>query len=293
MQALTSLAGAVGMARLEGGITNRVYRVDLPGRAVVVRLSDPQESDLAIDRENEYRNSVSAAAAGAAPQVIDYLPGQGILVVDWVQGRTLAETDVRLPVNLTRIAEACRRLHASEPFAIPFNMFDLQARYLAVVRERGYRLPDRYGEFADSVRRMRTAMGRHPEALVPCHNDLLAANFIDDGDRIWIIDFEYSGMNEASFEVGNIWSESMLAPELLEVLVEAYWGEVTSARIARARLWALVAKYGWMLWASIQDAISPIDFDYYSWGLEKYDRAVAEFDRPEFDHWLDSVASID
>lgn len=276
---------------LEGGITNRNYRVDLPDGTVVVRLSDPQGSDLAIDRENEYRNSLAAAEAGAAPRVVQYLPGKGVLVVSWVEGRTFSEVDVRNPANLPRIARACARLHAGPAFSSRFNMFDIQARYLDLVRQRGYRLPPRYDEFAGHVRQMKAAMDKWPEPLVPCHNDLLAANFIDDGSKIWLIDYEYSGMNEASFELGNIWSESTLIPDLLEPLIAGYWGEANKSRMARARLWALMSKYGWMLWASIQEAISPIDFDYWTWGLEKYERAVAEFEGPEFSGWLDAVAS--
>lgn len=283
------LAGARRVTALEGGITNRNYRVDLADHSVVVRLSDPQGSDLAIDRENEYLNSVAAAASGAAPAVIEYQPGAGVLVVAWVRGRTFTEADVRTTTNLPRIAQACRILHAGPAFAQPFDMFAIQSRYLALVRERGYRLPARYEEFAPQVTRMRAAMQGAPERLVPCNNDLLAANLIDDGERIWIIDYEYSGMNEASFEIGNIWSESTLPLDLLEPLVEAYWGQATPARIARARLWALMSKYGWTLWASIQQASSPIDFDYWSWGMEKYERAVAEFDSAAFDGWLDVI----
>ncbi|MBU6244217.1 MAG: phosphotransferase [Actinomycetales bacterium] len=287
------LAGARRVTSLEGGITNRNYRVDLDDHSVVVRLSDPQGSDLAIDRENEYLNSVAAAASGAAPAVIEYQPGAGALVVAWVRGRTFTEADVRSPANLPRIAQACRILHAGPAFAQSFDMFDIQARYLALVRERGYRLPDRYEEFAPQVARVRAAMQGVRERLVPCNNDLLAANLIDDGERIWIIDYEYSGMNEASFEIGNIWSESTLPLDQLEPLVEAYWGQATPARIARARLWALMSKYGWTLWASIQQATSSIDFDYWSWGMEKYERAVAEFDSMDFDSWLDAVGTAE
>lgn len=288
LRAVPSLADAVGASVLPGGITNRNYRVDLPDRSVVVRLSDPESSVLAIDREHEYRNTLAAAESGAGAPVVDYIPGEGVLIVGWIEGHTYGPAEVA--GNLSRIAESCRTLHSGPRFVSHFNMFDIQARYLAIVRERGYRLPDRYEEFTPALMRMRAAMAVAPEATVPCNNDLLAANFIDDGDRVWIIDYEYSGNNEASFELGNIWSESTLAPDLLEHLVAAYWGAATPERVARARLWALMSKYGWTLWASIQDAISPIDFDYWGWGMEKYDRAVAEFDSREFDGWLDAVA---
>jgi thiamine kinase-like enzyme len=107
--------------------------------------------------------------------------------------------------------------------------------------------------------------------------------------RLWLIDYEYSGNNEASFELGNVWSESTLPEDLLEPLVTAYWRAPDPAKVARARLWALMSKYGWTLWASIQQAISPIDFDYWSWGMEKYERAVSEFDGADFARWLDEV----
>ena len=278
------------MVPLPGGITNRNYKAVTPRGTFVVRLSDEESSLLAIDRVHEHRNSLAAAYAGAGAPVVDFIPGAGVLVVGFLEGRTWDEDDVRRPENLPRIAEACRRLHSGPRFVSDFNMFDIQARYLAVCRERGFRLPDRYDEFLPMVERIRRAMAVLPEATVPCNNDLLARNFIDAGDRLWLIDYEYSGNNEASFEVGNIWSESTLPLEHLEPLVASYWGSPDPAKVARARLWGLIGQYGWMLWASIQEAVSPIDFDFWGWGMEKYDRAVATFDGPDLGHLLDEVA---
>ncbi|MSW81444.1 MAG: phosphotransferase [Actinobacteria bacterium] len=290
LMSLPCTAESIGIDQLEGGITNRNYRLRRSSGDLVVRLSDPGSSDLAIDRENEYLNTLAAAQAGAGPEVVDYRRGEGILVVRWIEGRTFTTDDVGTPENLPRIASACLALHGGPAFASRFDMFDLQARYLTLVRERGYRLPPRYDEFSPVVERIRLAMRESPEALVPCNNDLLAANFIDDGARVWLIDYEYSGSNEASFELGNIWSESTLSDDLLELLTMSYWGEYSAEKIARARLWALMSKYGWTLWASIQQAVSPIDFDYWSWGMEKYERAVSEFDSSLLDSWLDEVA---
>lgn len=282
---------ATSVRPLDGGITNRNYRVSTPRGDFVVRLSDPDTSLLSIDRDNEYLNSLAAAQSGAGAPVEQYLPGEGVLVVGWVTGRTFTAADVADPANLPRIAEACRLLHEGPAFASDFDMFEIQSRYRAIVAERGYRLPDRYDEFDDHVQRIRRALAVVPEETVPCNNDLLAANIIDDGHRLWLIDYEYSGNNEASFELGNIWSESTLPVGLLDVLVGAYWGRESAAKVARARLWALMSKYGWTLWASISQEISPIDFDYWSWGMEKYERAVAEFASPEFAGWLEDAAS--
>lgn len=287
---MTRVESATAVVPLAGGITNRNYRVRSAQGDCVVRLSDPESSDLAIDRGNEYVNSVAAAAAGAAPNVVQYLPGEGVLVVEWIDGRTFNEDDVGLEDNVPRIAQACRLLHSGPAFANRFDMFDIQAGYRGLVRDRGFRLPARYDSFAEHAQRIQRALAVEPEPLVPCNNDLLAANIIDDGDRLWLIDYEYSGNNEASFELGNIWSESTLPEEALTDLVTSYWQRDDQAKVARARLWALMSKYGWMLWASIQTSISPIAFDYWAWGMEKYDRAVAEFDSPQFAEWLDAAA---
>jgi len=288
------IAEAIAASPLSGGITNRNYKVTLPAGTVVVRAYEHESSALEINRENEYRNSVAAAESGAGAEVIEYLPQENLLIVGWIEGRTFVEADVRQADNLPRIAEACRVLHSGPRFVNDFNMFEIQERYLALVRERGYRLPDRYEEFLPQVERIRLAMAVAPEPTVPCNNDLLAGNFIDEGPRIRLIDYEYSGNNEASFELGNIWSESTLPDELLEVLVRAYWVDLSpqelAVKVARARLWGLMSKYGWTLWASIQASISPIDFDYWGWGMEKYQRAVAEFDGADVELLLGRLA---
>ena len=130
---------------------------------------------------------------------------------------------------------------------------------------------------------IREAFAVHDEPPVPCNNDLLAENFILTGDGFRLIDYEYSGNNDPCFELGNVWSESNLSLAQLEGLVTAYYGRPLRHKVARARLWGLMSKYGWTLWASIQDGVSEIDFDFWGWAMENYERAVAEFDGPEFE----------
>jgi thiamine kinase-like enzyme len=137
---------------------------------------------------------------------------------------------------------------------------------------------------------MKQALSVLAEAKVPCNNDLLAANFIDDGKQIWLIDYEYSGNNDACFELGNIYSESALSYEQLTQLVDAYYGKHRPEKVARAWLFALLARYGWTLWASIQNSVSDIDFNFWDWGMEKYEVAKSDFSSQKFKHALDAVA---
>jgi thiamine kinase-like enzyme len=293
LELVPELQGAHAVAELAGGLTNTNYKVETDGGAYVVRVSAKDAGLLAIDRENEYENTVSAADAGVGARVIAYLPDRGVLVLEFIEGQTQTSEDLRRGDRLDWVAAACRRLHGARRFRDDFNMFLIQKRYLGLVEKRGFRLPDGYLDYAPQVRRIEEAMAVRDEGTVPCNNDLLAENFIDVGDGFRLIDYEYSGNNDACFELGNVWSESNLALEQLDELVAHYYGRPLANKVARARLWGLMSKYGWTLWASIQDGVSDIDFDFWGWGMEKYERAVAEFEGPDFERLLEDVQRED
>ena len=281
------------ITELPGGLTNTNFKVEAGGRSYVVRVSSKDDGLLAIDRENEYRNSLAAAEAGVGAGVVAYLPELGALVLDFIEGATMSAEGLREGGRLREVAEACRRLHACRPFRGDFNMFRVQERYVEIVRRRGLRLPDRYLEFASKARMIERAMAVRDEGLVPCNNDLLAENFIWTGDRFRLIDYEYAGNNDPMFELGNMWSESNLSLAQLDELVAHYYGRPRAGKVARARLHGLMSKYGWTLWASIQDGVSTLDFDFWAWGMEKYERAVEEFDGPDFDQLCEDVKRAD
>jgi thiamine kinase-like enzyme len=287
---IPALAGPRRLELLTGGLTNRNYRVTTAsGSEFVARFSAPKSALLAVDRDAEHQNSQLAAECGVGPRVVDYVPDAGVLVVQWIDGRTFTDTDLDDPRQLERVAAVCRRLHAAPPFVSDFDMFDIQRRYLAVVRESGFRLPEDYLSFEPTVRRIERVLRASATGAVPCHNDLLAANIMDDGARLWLIDYEYSGNNDPCFELGNIWSEAALELDRLDHLVDAYYGRRAPVETARARLFGLMARYGWTLWASIQDAVSDVDFDFWEWGLAKYVRARAEFRSPELEQLITTV----
>ena len=281
------------VAELAGGLTNRNFKVTTPDGAFVVRRSGQVPGGLAINREHEYRNSVIAAASGVGAPVFSYLPEESTLVIGYLEGRTLTDQDFSRPDVIDRVAASCRRLHRGARFVNDFDMFEIQRGYLATVLERGYRLPHGYLDFESDVARIRAALSIRPEPAVACNNDLLAGNFIDDDDQIWLIDYEYSGNNDACFELGNIGSECHLSDDQLEHLVTAYYGRRLVNKMARARLQGLMSQYGWTLWASIQHATSQIDFDFWPWGMEKYERAVELFRHPLLDRLVEDVQRDD
>src|SRR6266536_452570 len=241
-----SLAGHPRTAEeLPGGLTNRNYKVTTPDGVFVARVWSAGSELLAIDRGSEYRNSVIAAGAGVGAPVIEYRPDDGVLVIGYIQGRTLTNADVALPANIARIARACGRLHSGGRFGNDFDMFDIQRRYAAVVRDRGFRLPRGYHDLMPQFQAIKQALAVRDEGTVPCNNDLLAGNFIDDGERIWLIDYEYSGNNDPCFELGNIAAECRLSPEALaarpgrEIRLDALGGDPECGEPARFRFLVL------------------------------------------------------
>jgi thiamine kinase-like enzyme len=275
---------------LPGGLTNRNYRVSTAGgRAMVVRLSSPQSSVLTIARDDEYVNARAAATAGVAPRVLAYVPEISALVIEWIEGRTFDAEDLDDGAALRQVAATCRALHAGPRFATDFDMFALTRRYLDLALARGYRVPADYLTFLPQLNAIEEAMAAQAEPSVPCHNDLLPANIMADASQMWFIDYEYAGNGDPCFELGNLCSEAHLGTHRLEELVTAYYGRPSPSKVARARLHALMSNYGWTLWASIQAATSDLDFDFWGWGLEKYERAVAEFRGPELAQLISQV----
>jgi thiamine kinase-like enzyme len=289
-----SLAGRPRtVSELPGGLTNRNYKVTTPDGAFVARISEGGSELLAIDRDCEYRNSVTAAAAEAGPPVIEYRPQDRLLVIGYIEGRTFGAADVGAAANIPRIAAACRRLHEGAPFGNDFDMFDIQRRYLSVARSRGFTIPAGYDDLLPQFTAIEKALATRATTTVPCHNDLLPANFIDDGERIWLIDYELSGNNDACFELGNIAAEAQLPGDALAELVTAYYGRPRRSKTARARLLGLAGMYGWTLWGAIQNGTSPIDFDFWAWAMERFEGAARGFTADDFTDLLEDAQRDD
>jgi len=194
---------------------------------------------------------------------------------------------------IDRVADACRRLHAGPRFSGDFDMFRRQPRYRRTVTDNGYRLFDGYDDLEGSFRRVQAALEVRAEPTVPCNNDLLAGNFVDDGLKLWLIDYEYSGNNDACFELGNTATECDLDDAQVEALTAAYFGRPLRHKIARVRLQSLVSEYGWSLWGAIQASASTLDFDFDSWGRERFDKAARTFGSAGFGALLEDVVRDD
>ncbi|HEY9527126.1 MAG TPA: choline/ethanolamine kinase family protein [Anaerolineales bacterium] len=279
----------ISIQPLSGGLTNTNFRVNVDGTPYFIRVPGESTELLAIDRNNEVHNTKAAAEAGVAPQVLYHLPEYNVMVLKFLDGQTMSREALNQPGMPTRMAQALKRLHAGPRFYSDFNMFRLTEYYLKLCSERGIKIPEGYLERMSIVARIEEAMSVRPLPTVPCNNDLLAENYMDDGEKLWLIDYEYSGNNDPTFELGNTCQEMEFDDARIHEICSAYFGDVSADKIARMKLNMIMSDVGWGLWAAIQARISTIDFDFWGWAMDRWGRAVQKMDSAEFPRWLEEV----
>jgi len=290
LDTMPCLKGWTSVAPIGGGLTNRNFKVTAAGGDYVLRVSDPITAILGISRDHERINAMRAASAGIGPPVDGILPEKLAMATRWLEAKTIhAEHLFEIPGLIERMAAAMRNLHSSPAFEGRFYFPEVRQHYLETVRKRNLFMPAGYLELDEKVRELEAAIDANPEPFVSCNNDLLPENFMDDGEKIWIIDYEYSGQNQPSFELGHLASEAFLPDDLLVRLTDAYWQHHDPEKIARVKAWSIIARFGWTLWASIQESSSSIGFDYRGWGMKKYDSVVPELTGPRFNTILDQL----
>lgn len=279
----------VSITPLSGGLTNSNFKVEVDGVPYFVRVPGASTELLAVNRENEYYNSKAAHKAGVGPGVLHYLPEYCVMVLEFLNGKTMSKDSLNQPGMPTRMAQAIQKLHAGPRFLTDFNMFRLTEYYLQICDEHNIRIPDGYLERMPTVQTIEQAMSVNPLGTVPCNNDLLAENYIDDGNQLWLIDYEYSGNNDPTFELGNTCQEMQFNDTQIAEICAAYFGEATPDKIARMKLNMIMSDVGWGLWAAIQAKISTIEFDFWGWAIERWGRALEKMDSGEFAGWLRDV----
>jgi thiamine kinase-like enzyme len=278
------------VSELSGGLTNQNFLVEAEGTKYVVRIPGAATELLAVDRVNERENAEAAATTGVSPRIVEYLPDLSVMVLEFIDGKTMSGADLRSEGMPERMASSLRRLHAGPRFRQDFNMFRLVEYYLGIVEQHEVRIPEGFVDRLPTVAEVERAVAVNALPAVPCHNDLLAENYIDDGRQLWIIDFEYSGNNDPCFELGDTAQECEFDQELRSSLCEAYFGRLDPVQLARMELLAFMADMGWTLWAAIQEKISDIDYDFWGWAEERWGRAVAFMDAAEFPRLLSQAS---
>jgi thiamine kinase-like enzyme len=286
MQKVPELAGReLTLTALSGGITNRNFRVDAAGTPErwVIRLAGNDTHLLGISREVEHAATVAAAGVGVGPEVTAFIRPEGYLVTRFIVGSPVSDEAVRRPETLRRVADSLRRIHDGPAIPGLFVPLRICEAYRALAIARGVPIPAEYDQAAAIGRRIEGAFLSDPLELRPCHNDLLNANFIDDGTRIRIIDWEYAGMGDPFFDLGNFSINHELTEGEDRILLAAYDGEVRPSRLARLTLMRVVSDFREAMWGVLQQGVSSLDVDFVGYASSRFGRLLANAAEPRFD----------
>ena len=276
----------VKVTSLSGGLTNENYLVETGGERYVMRIPGASTELLSIDRVNEVHNARAAASTGIGPAVLEHVPQADVMVLEFISGPTMSAKTLQTASMVRRMAESFKRLHAAPRFLKDFDMFRLIEDYLRIVDQHKVPIPTDYRAWLPRLGDIERAVRVGSLPSVPCHNDLLCENFIDDGQWLRVVDYELSGNNDACFDLGNTAQEASLDDDLRAVLCEAYFGRLDPKQLARMNLFALMSDVGWTLWGAIQARISTLDFDFTDYYTTRWNRALAVLESDRLEGWL-------
>ncbi len=276
---------------LDGGITNRNYRARFAGTDYVIRVPGKDTSLLEIDRGAEKIANERAARVGIAPPVAAMLDEPQAIVTVFVAGEGMEAADLREPAAMTEVARSLRAIHdLGEPLPTDFDSFRVVETYAETAKGRGGRLPDAYDEALRRARTIEAALSGPEHAPVPCHNDLLAANFIR-GKQLWIVDWEYAGMGDRYFDLANFAVNNDLDEAGELTLLESYFGEDADARrVATLRLMKFMSDFREAMWGVVQTVVSELDFDFVDYADTHFKRMLETAANPDFDRWLQEAS---
>ena len=281
-----------GVAILEGGITNRNFRVNFGGTAYVVRLPGKNTDLLGIDREAEQMATRRASELELGPKVAAMLTEPSCLVTCFIASREMTGEELRSDSSLTWIASGLRRFHGSGlELPTSFRVLDIANRYAEISRARGKEPPPEFSGALESAERIVKAVREHPEHTpVPCHNDLLAANFLFDGSDIALVDWEYAGMGDRFFDLGNFSVNNELEDGHEARLLESYFGEpATGRRTAALQLFRFMSDFREAMWGVVQSSVSDLDFDFDGYASKHFTRLTETRADERFDTWLEEA----
>jgi thiamine kinase-like enzyme len=257
---------------LSGGITNHNFKVRVEGQAFVLRMGGADTHLLGIDRQNEREASLRAAEVGVGPAVAGFVEPEGWLVTRFIDGRPIAVEEMHRPETIGRVASALRRFN--EAAAIPgrFDAHEVVEVYRREAEQHGVVIPEAYGRAHEISERIRRERG--PQPRVPCHNDLLNANFLDDGE-IRIVDWEYAGMGDRFFDLANFSVNHEFGEKEDRALLEAYFGRASEEHLGSLRTMKLMSDFREAMWGVLQSGISELDFDFKGYATKHFNRMLA------------------
>jgi len=278
-------ANDLQISPLGGGITNSNYRVDTGGESFVLRIAGADTELLGISRDHEHAANLAAGKLGIAPEVVYMIQPEGYLVTRFITARPFPPEEITQPENIRRVMGVVRKIHSMPELPGTFSVFRTVEDYAEIARRYEVEFPEKFDWLLERAHEAEAAIESDIEALRPCHNDLLNANFLID-DRIYVLDWEYAGMGDIFFDLANFSDHHELSDEQDRWLLECYFGETTDKQIAHLKIMKVMSDLREAMWALVQIGISELDFDYRGYANKFFARVYENINDPRWDQWI-------
>jgi thiamine kinase-like enzyme len=274
---------------LGGGITNSNFRIDVCGETFVLRIAGEDTELLGIDREVEFAANQAAGKLGIAPEVFFFIRPEGYLVTRFIDGRPIPPDEIRRPENIHRVTDILRKIHGMPTIPGCFDVFQIIPDYFEIARNHRVPLPGNYNYLIEQIQSAKKALNRRPVTPLPCHNDLLNANFLTNG-QLYILDWEYAGMGDIFFDLANFSDHHNLSADEDRWLLKCYFGEVTHDHWAHLKIMKIMSDLREATWALVQIGISKLDFDFRAYAEKFFGSALENIQNPEWNELLKEVS---
>lgn len=274
------------ISSLDGGITNTNYRIDVRGESFALRIAGNGTEMLGINRKHEYAANLAAGQLGIAPEVVHVIQPEGYLITRFIKARSFPVEEITQPGNIRRVMEIVRKIHSMPEMPGTFSAFRVVEEYAKISQSYKVELPEKFDWLMERAHEAESAIKITPDALRPCHNDLLNANFLINDEQIYVLDWEYAGMGDIFFDLANFSTNHELSEEQDRWELECYFGEVTEKQRAHLNIMKVMSLFREAMWGIVQIGISELDFDYREYANKFFVRVFNTINDPRWNQWI-------
>ena len=276
---------SVKVNQINSGITNINFEVIVGEKSFF--LSMPDSESLNIDYKNKYYNNKVCGELNISPKVTHFIESENLLVTEFIKSKKSSLGMFQSAKEIKKLVRNIKLLHKAKPFFRNFNMFDQMSAFQNILKEK--HLSKKLLNYVSEIEKLKQKLHLPNDQLVPCHNDLLADNILNEDGQILIVDFDYSGNNDACFELGNLSIEMGYDNDQINKLVKFYYGEINENIISRINLQGIVSDIGWSLWSYVQVENSNLDYDYESYAINRLERGINKMESKEYKLWINNI----
>ena len=273
--------------RINKGITNNNFKVIVDGKAFFISIPGTNSKLLNIDFKNKYYNNKICGDIGISPKVIHCIKDEELLVTEFIVSKNHISKSFHGSEKMSVLVKMLKTLHGAKLFYRNFNMFTYIYHYMNILKKEG--LPKLLFPISNRIDNLGQKLALYRRDLVPCHNDFVVGNIIDNQNQLYLVDFDYSGNNDPCFELGNLIVEMNYNHNQVNELVKRYYGEIQENIISRVYLQGIASDIGWSLWGYVQAKVSNLNYDYNQYAINRMERVMNKMDSVDYELWLKNI----